>query len=191
LYRPPARGADILKDGKMLNKLDTELAAKVVETLKANPDLGRTVTKARSVWKGGYRVETDVKDFKVIVDEPCAVGGSDSGPNPMALLLGAYGACFSIVFIFLATMKGHEIEKLELDLEGNIDVPAFLAIDETLGPEKAPGFTEIKSKVYIKSKAPMDELEKICARTASFSPVGQSLIRPVVVSTELSKRRLA
>ncbi|GBE01551.1 OsmC-like protein [bacterium BMS3Bbin06] len=175
----------------MLNSLDEMQIKKLVDVLKASPELGVTVTKAKSVWRGGFKIETAVKDFKVLADEPCSLGGSDSAPNPMALLLSAYGACLSIVFVFLATMKDIQIEKLEIELEGDVDIPAFLAKEKPSGTDSTPGFNEIRTKVFVKSKAALEELEEICEQALAISPVGQTMIKPVKLSNEFSKRRLA
>ncbi|GAB4387616.1 MAG: OsmC family protein [Thermodesulfovibrionales bacterium] len=173
-----------------MNNLDVEHIRRVVEALKANPELGVSVTKARSVWKGGFLVETDSKGFKVVVDEPCALGGTDTAPNPMVLLLSAYGACFSIVYVFLATLRNIEIEKLEVELEGDVDLPAFLA-HEAHGSGKATGFGEVRTKVFVRSRAPIDELEDICRQALDISPVGRTLARQVSMVNEFSRRRLA
>jgi uncharacterized OsmC-like protein len=173
-----------------MNNLDVEYLRRVVETLKANPELGVSVTKAHSVWKGGFLVETESKGFKVVVDEPCALGGTDAAPNPMVLLLSAYGACFTIVYAFLATLRNIEIEKLEVDLEGDVDLPAFLA-HEVREEGKVPGFSEVRTKVFVKSKASIDELEAVCRQALDISPVGRTLARQVSVVNEFSKRRLA
>lgn len=169
----------------MLNGLDTKVIADAVEAIKAAPNMGGRAVKARTVWKGGYLVETTINDFKVVVDEPCALGGTNTAATPTAYLLGAFGACYGIIFVFLATMKGIEIEELELELEGNIDIPGFLAIEDNLKTDKVPGFTGIKSKVIVKSKASKAELDELSERAAAFSPVGQSLVRPVVVAMEI------
>ncbi len=175
----------------MLNSLNVEQINNVVAALKENPDLGITVTKAKSVWKGGFKVETNVKDFKILADEPCALGGSDSAPNPMALLLSSYGACLSIVFVFLATLRDIEIEKLEIELEGDVDIPAFLAHENPFKNSPTPGFNEIRTKVFVRSKATMEELEEICEQALAISPVGQTMIKSVRLSNEFSRRRLA
>ncbi|HHN63955.1 MAG TPA: OsmC family peroxiredoxin [Nitrospirae bacterium] len=174
----------------MVNSLDEVKIKNIVAGLKKNPDLGKTVTKAKSTWKGGFKIETCVKDFKILCDEPCALGGTNSAPNPMTLLLSSYGACLSIVFIFLATLKNIEIESLEIDLEGDTDIPAFLAKEIKEG-DVSPGFNEIRTKVFVKSKAPIEELEELCRQALSISPVGQTMMKSVRVLNEFSRRRLA
>jgi putative redox protein len=49
-------------------------------------------------------------------DEPEAVGGSDSGPGPYDLLLGALGACTNMTIKMYAERKGWRIDSLETRL---------------------------------------------------------------------------
>lgn len=177
--------------GEVVNSLDINLLNNVISTLKGNPKLGESLTKAKTVWRGGFRVETDLKDFKIISDEPCALGGLDKAPNPMAILLGAFGSCLGISYVLIASMRGIELEKLEIEIEGDVDMPLFLALDKPDGADAVPGFSEIRSKVFVRGKASMEELQKIHELAAKLSPVGQTCSRSVNVTYDFSKRRLA
>ena len=44
----------------------------------------------------GLEVETQIRRFKITMDEKEDLGGTDKGPNPMELVLSAYGACQEI-----------------------------------------------------------------------------------------------
>jgi hypothetical protein len=50
---------------------------KVVETVKQNWEVGRTVWKASTTWKGGFKVETCSREFTLLADE--RIGGTPSG----------------------------------------------------------------------------------------------------------------
>lgn len=175
----------------MLNSLDADQIKKVVKALSENSDLGVSVTKVRTSWQGGFKVETDVKGFKVMVDEPCSLGGTDTAPNPMALLLSSYGACLAISYIFIATMRGCAIDRLEIELEGDVDLPLFRAYNNKNVPDSSMGFSEVRTRLYVKSRAPLEELEEIHRLAVSKSPVGQTIVKPIKVINEFSRRRLA
>ncbi len=175
----------------IINELDLKQIKGIVKALGSNSDLGSTLTKARSVWNGGFMVQTEAKDFTISSDEPCALGGKNEAPNPMAILLGAFGACFCISYVLIASVRGVELERLELELEGDVDMPLFMALHEPKVSDAEPGFNEIRARLYVKSKAPMEELERIHDLAVQYSPAGQTVARPVRVINELSKRRLA
>ncbi|MDA8239308.1 MAG: hypothetical protein M0Z67_02930 [Nitrospiraceae bacterium] len=81
----------------VVNGLDTEKLMKVVETVKQNWETGRTVWKASTTWKGGFKVETCSREFTLTADEPEMLCGTNSAANPVEMVLQAYGACLSMV----------------------------------------------------------------------------------------------
>jgi putative redox protein len=55
---------------------------------------------------GGYQVEVRIGAETLIADEPLALGGLGSGPNPYDLLRAALGACTVITARLYANRKG-------------------------------------------------------------------------------------
>lgn len=89
---------------------------------------------------GKFQVEVKTGTARFIVDEPSAVGGLGSGPNPYDLLSGALGACTLMTVRQYANMKklpltrvrvkvthhrnglqGRDIFDRAIELEGDID----------------------------------------------------------------------
>lgn len=174
---------------KMINGVDVEYLQKVVEVVKANPDLGKTIWRASTKWKGGFKGEARIRDFVVNMDEPEDLGGTNTAPNMVEMVLGAYGCCLTVGYVMNAAVRGIEIAKLEIEVEGNIDLPGFLALEP---PEKVwPGFTEVRARVFLKTKAPLskEQLQELHDAVLKTSPVGSILKNPVKVITELEPRR--
>lgn len=171
-----------------INGLDPEQLMKIVETVKQNWEVGRTVWTASTAWKGGFRVETCSREFRLMADEPEMLCGTNTAANPVEMILQAYGACLSIGYAMNAAVRGIRIDDIKIDLEGGIDLPGFLGLEppEKLHMDKLPGFKTIKAKVKIKADADEKSLQELHKHVVNTSPVGLTLSRPVKVSTELT-----
>jgi putative redox protein len=64
----------------------------------------------------GFAQEVTVGPHRVVVDEPLAVGGTDRGPTPYDLLLGALGACTSMTVAMYARRKQWPLESVTVKL---------------------------------------------------------------------------
>lgn len=66
--------------------------------------------------RGGYRTEVRAGAHGVMVDEPIALGGTDTGPTPYDHLLAALGACTGITLRMYADRKEWPLEEVEVRL---------------------------------------------------------------------------
>lgn len=53
--------------------------------------------RAKGTWQGLMRTTVEIRDFSFVVDEPVAVGGTNSAPTPMEFIAGALNGCVSVV----------------------------------------------------------------------------------------------
>lgn len=65
----------------------------------------------------GYRARVSVRQHTLFADEPDDAGGTDSGPSPTELLLGALGACMAITAKMYANRKGWPLQGVEIALD--------------------------------------------------------------------------
>src|SRR5574337_131670 len=171
----------------VVNGLETEKLMQVVETVKKNWAVGRTVWKASTSWKGAFKVETCSRDFRLLADEPEMLCGTNTAANPVEMVLQAYGACLTIGYAMNAAVRNIKIDDIKIDLEGEIDLPGFLGLEapEKLKMDKLPGFKNITAKVKIKSSADAKTLQELHKHVISTSPVGMTLARPVAIKADL------
>lgn len=171
----------------LVNGLDTEKLFKVVETVKQNWEVGKTVWKASTKWKGGFRIETSSREFSLTADEPEMLCGTNTACNPVEMVLQAYGACLSIGYAMNAAVRGIKIDDISIDLEGEIDLPGFLGLEppEKLNMDRLPGFKTIRVAVKMKADANNKALQELHNHVVSTSPVGITLSRPVKIETKL------
>jgi len=171
----------------LVNGLDTDNLMKVVGAVKDNWEKGRTVWKASTTWKGGFKVETSSREFTLRADEPEMLCGTNTAANPVEMVLQAYGACLTIGYAMNAAVRGIKLDDIKVELEGEIDLPGFLGLEapEKLNMAKLPGFKNITVKVKVKSPADKKALQELHQHVIGTSPVGVTLSRPVEIKATL------
>lgn len=165
-----------------LNGLDVQGLQALLGAWQANPEQRKTVWRSRVAWQGGFRNTFSAREHApVAVDEPAALGGSDTAPNPAELLLGAVGTCLSIGYALNAAARGIELQQLELELEGDIDLTVFAGLAE----QGNPGYSDIRVRARIKSDAPADAIQELHEHVVRTSPITSTVARPVNVTTSV------
>jgi putative redox protein len=72
----------------------------------------------------GYAHEVDLEGgHELIVDEPAAVGGTDTGPRPTQLLGAGLAGCIAITMEMYARRKEWDIGKVEVTVDVEYEGP--------------------------------------------------------------------
>jgi uncharacterized OsmC-like protein len=121
----------------------------------------------------------------LVGSEPAVLLGDDSGANAVELVLAALGFCYSVGFAYNAAARGIELEELSYEVEGDLDLRAFLG----LGGGPRAGFTQIRVKGIVKARnADAATLEELCQYVQDTSPVRDILANATPVVTDLEVR---
>ena len=156
----------------LLNDVDIEAVGGLIQAVAADPAKAATRWRAQVTWLGGFRSEAKVRSFAPIAsDEPAALGGTDSAPNPVEQLLAALGNCLAVGYAANATARGIEIRELSVDVAGDLDLHTFLG----LRPGGHAGFDDISVEVALESDATAEQIAELHAHVLSTSPVGHTL----------------
>ena len=122
----------------------------------------------------GLQVETSSRGFKILMDEPKELGGTDASLNPVEAVLCALGACQSICAFAFAKAQGIDLRGFRVELEGDLDPDGFMG--------KAPvrnGFSEIRFKMHMQTSAPQKQAEAFADFIEARCPVGDCLANGV------------
>jgi uncharacterized OsmC-like protein len=150
----------------------------LIATVKKNPQLANSVFRASTYSENpGFTVRSEVRGFTVPIDEPRELGGNDTAPNPVELLLAALGGCQEIVYRAFAAVLGIEIHSIEVHAKGYIDLHGFLGLAEV-----PAGFTNISFTTRIVSPASPESISQLAALVEKHCPVQDTLARPIPVS---------
>lgn len=169
-----------------LDPIDKDGLTRLSAAGKANPDVVKTV-KCRTVAEGRFRHANYVRNLPpYIVDEPPALLGDDTAPNPSEAALAALGSCLCVGIHANAIAQGIAIAKMELELEGDINITAVWGTGD-LAETKPVGFTEVRAKVVLEADASRERLQALVAHGLKWSPVANTFIRPVTVNLALAE----
>lgn len=67
----------------------------------------------------------ETRNFKLVIDEPPSLGGTDHGANPVEYLLASYAGCLNVMGHLVASELGFKLDKLEIEVRGDVN-PARL-----------------------------------------------------------------
>jgi uncharacterized OsmC-like protein len=176
-----------------VNQLDLAALAQTVDAIENDPAQGLTEFRVTTRWTGQTRSESTVDGFtlggeriarshKIVADEPCQLLGTDSAPNPQELLMAAFNACITVGYVAGAALKGIELDSLEIETHGQLDLRGFLGLSD----EVPPGYQKIEYEVRIKGDGSTRDFEDIHQTVMKTSPNYFNMSRPIAMDGVLT-----
>jgi putative redox protein len=65
----------------------------------------------------GYEHEVEIREHRLIVDEPESSGGNDAGPTPTELLAASLATCTAVTIEMYADRKQWELGQVEVSVD--------------------------------------------------------------------------
>ncbi len=127
--------------------------------------------------------EAQTRGFTFNVDEPEQMGGTNTGPNPVEYVIGAYAGCLNVVSHMVAKEMGFDIDSLKIHIEGDLDPSGFMGQN----PNVRPGYKEIRVNFDVATSADQPTLDKWLATVNTRCPVGDNLRNPTPIKTSMTK----
>jgi len=153
--------------------------------LSAADESQATITfGSRSGLVDGFHTEARIRDFKLTVDEPEVLGGTDKGPNPVELVLAALGTCQEITYRLYADALGIPLDGVSVAVEGDLDLRGFFGAKEGV----RAGYKGIRAVVTLDSPASSEELQRLKKIVDRRCPVLDMLSNPVPVVTAIEPK---
>lgn len=161
----------------------TELVNTAKSIFSSNPDRAQARFRAHHDLTGPTEVTVKVgSGHRFSVDEPEALGGGNSAANPVEYALASLGSCQAISYRVWAAQLGLELEKVEVEIEGDIDLRGFFGVDETV----RPGLNAVRMRVRLTGPEPDARYEELAAAVDAHCPVLDLFRNPVSVERELA-----
>lgn len=147
-----------------------------------NPQLLRSAVTATHVAGTATQVSIQARQHGFTVDEPPALGGDDTGANPVEHLLAALGSCQVITYQVWAQKLGVQIGELSIELAGDIDLRGFLGEDDSV----RPGFQNITVEVTLTGPETPQRYAELHETVERHCPVLDNLTTGVPVTSTVN-----
>jgi uncharacterized OsmC-like protein len=178
---------------KQVNGINLNALLETVNAVKNDPELGRCKFRATNKWvdathncttvQAFYAAKQEIdhkQKFELHCGEPAILAGEDDGANPVEHLLNALAGCVTTSMVAHAAVRGIEIQELESELEGDIDLSGFFGLADV-----PKGYTAIRVKFKVKTAE--GNIEKLKS-FASLSPVYNTLINGAKVDIQIEPK---
>ena len=122
------------------------------------------------------------RHFKLVVDEPQDLGGTDEAANPVEYILAGLAGCINVVGHLVAKELGFVISKLNIDISGEINPDKLLGISN----HERAGFQSIQINLNPETEADIVTLSQWLKIVEDRCPVKDNLRNetPVRLSVE-------
>ncbi|HMQ32057.1 MAG TPA: OsmC family protein [Chloroflexaceae bacterium] len=145
----------------------------------SRPEAGPLTLRAGVAVAAGTGVRPiRMRDHSVISDAGAPLGGYGLGPTAPELLLGALASCLAHSALVIAADRGLTIERLEVEVTGQLDYRGTLAVNETAAVPP----TDLAYTLRFGGDLADEAIAAIEADIARLCPVLLALTRPTAVS---------
>ena len=176
-----------------VNGLDLAALGEVVEAIEKDNSKAIVGFDVVTSWKGQTRSETKVTGFTmageriershtIVADEPCELLGADGAPNPQELLMAAFNACITVGYVAGASLRGINLESLEIRTRGQLDLRGFLGLDT----EVPNGYRKLDYLVTLEGDGTRAQYEEIHEAVKATSPNFYNINRTIEMNGRLA-----
>ncbi len=182
---------------RLVNGVDVTALKETIEAIKVDPELGKTQWRNRNRWIDGALNRSTIQSFYAAKqedtsrtepfvydnDEPPVLLGENRGPNPVEFVLHALAGCLTTTLVYYAGVLGIELDTVETEFEGDLDMRGFLGISD----EVRNGYEEIRVRFKIEGEDLTDEQrDQLIEIAQAHSPVFDIVSNGVPVSVAVA-----
>jgi len=168
------------------NGVNTQTLSTVYSSMQSQPEMAKVAFSVKSQWNGGFSVGTTASkgfrvggqnmerntEYKTQYDFPAQLSGQESGPTVCEGCMGALAACLTQTMVAHATSRGIQLEGIDINVEGEVDMRGFAGISNDV----RPGAQQFRVNISIKSSsATKEQLDELREAGKRFSPAFDTL----------------
>ena len=174
-----------------VNGVDVGALIGVVKAIQSDADLAKFNFRAVNRWLGGDKTRSAIKEFSgagqehrvgaktFFVDsgEPPVLLGEDKAPNSGEFLLHTLMSCVTTSAVYHAAANAVEIDAIESEIDGDIDLRGFLGISADV----PKGYSAIRLRMRFKTAASPAQIKEFIR----MSPMLEMVSKAAPVSLEV------
>jgi uncharacterized OsmC-like protein len=173
------------KKNDAFNGVNTQILNTVYNSLQNQPEMAKATFSVKSEWNGGFSVTSRSQGFriggqniernseyKMQYDFPNQLSGEGKGLTVCEYCMGSLAACLAQTIVAHATSRGIQIDSINIDVEGDVDLLGFTGISNDVRPGAQQFRVNMNIKSNTTSKEQINELHEIGKR---FSPAFDTL----------------
>ncbi|MBY7145063.1 OsmC family protein [Virgibacillus sp. NKC19-3] len=138
--------------------------------------MAKSLFKSTAHLQDGLQVKANSREFSLTIDEPEQLGGTNSGMNPVELILAALGACQAITARTYADQFNIRLDDFWVEVEGTLDTDGFMNKSDI-----RPGYSDVAYNIHMKTDAPRSKVEEFVSFIERTCPVGDTIANSVDV----------
>lgn len=180
--------------GRVVNGVNVSQLLETVAAVSGTPEMAKFRFRARNRWVGGGRNRTTIGDsdgpLRAQLESQTFLNKEDEAPvllgdgaNPVEYVLAALAGCMTTSLVYHAAAQGIEIEEVESEYEGDLDLRGFLGVKEDV----RNGYESLRVTFRVKADAPEEKIRELVELAQRRSPVFDIITNPVPIEVRLKK----
>jgi uncharacterized OsmC-like protein len=155
--------------------------AALADRYRADPSRAGVTLRVATELTEGMRCETTSRGHTIVADEPRSFGGGDTAQSPVELLLTSLATCQAVTYRLWAAELGVALDKVTVEVEGDIDLRGYLGLEEGV----PAGYAAMRLRVRLEGPETADRYRALAEAVDRHCPVLDALARPLPISREL------
>ncbi|WP_410508172.1 OsmC family protein [Methanosarcina hadiensis] len=177
----------------IINRVEVDRFSETIQKARKDPSKAKKVIEFEGNWeigRTGPQFSTKIKsenggEFLIQSDEPTALGGGGTAPNPVQYGLYGIAACFAASFAKWTAMEGIVLNQFKIKVRADMDLSASFGIFQE---PVIPIYESIKFEIMVDSEMSMEEVERFNEITKQRCPCYYCLTTAIIPEIVFEKK---
>ena len=139
--------------------------------------------KVTAAGPDGWVVTTKAGQHTALVDQPEAMGGTDTGPSPLDYVFVALGGCIVTIAKIVAGQRRIDLRGMDVEISGDLN----LAVLRGQERDDRAGFQNISIKVSVDADMTPAEKKEFLEEVDKRCPVSDNLMNTTPIQIEVAE----